>query len=63
MRVSHHLRWLAEAARQMVGVPSYEAYCRHVAQHHPGRDPMTEREFFRNRQEARYGARGGGRCC
>ena len=53
---------LAETARLMVGLPDYDAYCRHVADHHPGTAPMTRAEFFRNRQQARYGS-GGGRCC
>ena len=52
-----------ETARLMVGVPSYVAYCEHMQQHHPERTVMSETEFFRNRQEARYGGRGGGRCC
>ncbi len=54
---------LAETARAMVGVPSYAAYRRHMAEAHPDAAPMTERDFFRNRQEARYGAGGGGKCC
>ncbi len=53
---------LAETARLMVGMPDYDAYCRHMADHHPDRTPMTRAEFFRNRQQARYGS-GGGRCC
>lgn len=53
---------LAQTARLMVGMPDYDAYCRHVADHHPGTTPMTRAEFFRDRQQARYGS-GGGRCC
>ena len=53
---------VAETARLMVGLPDYDAYCRHLADHHPERTPMTWAEFFRNRQQARYGS-GGGRCC
>jgi uncharacterized short protein YbdD (DUF466 family) len=47
----------------MVGLPSYSAYLRHMAERHPERTPMSEPEFFRDRQEARYGGRNGGRCC
>lgn len=57
--------WLArigEMARLMVGQPSYEAYLRHMADRHPDRRPMDRVEFFRNREQARYGG-GGGRCC
>ena len=56
------LRVLAEALSVIAGVPSYRAYCEHMTQRHPDRVPMSEAEFFRNRQDARYrGA--GGRCC
>ena len=54
---------VAETGRLMVGMPSYDAYRAHMAARHPDRPTMSEREFFRNRQEARYGGRGGGRCC
>ena len=57
------LRHVADTGRLMVGVPPYAAYREHMAQHHPEAPLMNEREFFRNRQEARYGGRGGGRCC
>lgn len=53
---------LAETARLMVGLPSYDAYLRHMAEHHPERTPMDRTAFFRNRQDARYRG-GGGRCC
>jgi len=53
---------LAETARLMVGLPSYDAYLRHMAVHHPERAPMDRTAFFRNRQDARYRG-GGGRCC
>ena len=57
------VRALRDTARLMVGVPSYEAYRAHMAAHHPDRPVMCERTFFRNRQDARYGSAGGGRCC
>lgn len=53
---------LAETARLMVGQPDYGAYRRHMAAHHPDREPMSKAAFFRDRQQARYGG-GGGRCC
>ncbi|WP_370655262.1 YbdD/YjiX family protein [Sphingomonas aurea] len=53
---------LAQTARLMVGMPDYDAYRDHLAAHHPDRVPMTRAEFFRDRQQARYGG-GGGRCC
>ncbi|WP_349257194.1 YbdD/YjiX family protein [Pedomonas sp.] len=51
-----------ETANLMIGIPSYENYLAHMANRHPDIAPMSEIEFFRNRQEARYGA-GGARCC
>jgi uncharacterized short protein YbdD (DUF466 family) len=56
---------LGQCAQLMIGVPDYETYVAHVARAHPGRAPMTYKEFFRERQAARYGASGsrGMRCC
>jgi uncharacterized short protein YbdD (DUF466 family) len=34
-----------------------------MAAHHPDRPAMDRTQFFRNRQEARYGGKNGGRCC
>lgn len=56
------LQRMREMALLMVGQPSYDAYLRHMAQRHPDRPPMSRVEFFRNREQARYGG-GGGRCC
>jgi uncharacterized short protein YbdD (DUF466 family) len=56
----HRLR---QMARMMVGVPDYDAYLRHMLDHHPDRTPMDRTEFFRERQEARYGGKNGGKCC
>jgi len=53
---------LARTARMMVGLPDYDAYLRHMAEHHPDQEPMGRTAFFRNRQDARYRG-GGGRCC
>ncbi|WP_066700980.1 YbdD/YjiX family protein [Sphingobium amiense] len=56
----HRLR---ASARLMVGLPDYDAYVAHMAAHHPDRQPMDRTAFFRDRQEAKYGGKGGGRCC
>lgn len=50
-------------ARAMLGLGDYEAYCRHMADHHAGAPIMTRAQFFRNRQDARYGGAGTGKCC
>ncbi|WP_277981027.1 YbdD/YjiX family protein [Sphingomonas phyllosphaerae] len=55
-------RRLAQTARLMVGQPDYDAYRRHLAEHHPEREAMTRVQFFREREAARYRG-GGGRCC
>jgi len=47
----------------MVGMPDYDAYLRHCEAHHPGQPVMDRTAFFRDRQEARYGGKNGGRCC
>ena len=52
-----------DTARMMIGIPSYEVYRAHMAERHPERPAMSEVEFFRERQEARYGSKGGGKCC
>ncbi|KXU32360.1 MULTISPECIES: YbdD/YjiX family protein [Sphingobium] len=61
--MSIFLHRLRQMAHMMVGVPDYEAYLRHMRAHHPERAPMDRTAFFRERQEARYGGRNGGKCC
>lgn len=56
-------RYMRRIIQAMVGLPSYDAYLAHMASEHPGREPMTYRSFFRDRQQSRYGGKGGGRCC
>jgi len=53
----------AQTARLMVGVPDYQTYVEHRHAHHPGEPVMTYKEFFRERQEARYNRKGRFRCC
>ncbi|GKX53578.1 YbdD/YjiX family protein [Budvicia aquatica] len=55
-------RYLGQAARLMVGVPDYDNYVQHMRLTHPDQEAMTYEEFFRERQEARYGG-GNGPCC
>lgn len=45
---------LQQAARLMVGVGDYVQYCRHMREQHPQAVPMTETEYFRYCQQARY---------
>lgn len=56
---------VVQTARLMVGVPDYDNYVAHRQLNHPQKPIMTHKEFFRERQEARY-AIGKGRfrgCC
>jgi uncharacterized short protein YbdD (DUF466 family) len=55
-------RYGVRIARQLIGVPDYEAYLAHLRAHHPQRALPSYREFFEERQRARYKG-GGGRCC
>jgi uncharacterized short protein YbdD (DUF466 family) len=45
---------VVQTARLMVGVPDYDTYVAHWQSKHPDQPVMTHREFFRERQEARY---------
>ena len=55
-------RTLDQTGRLAVGVPDYAAFVAHLREHHPERTPPSYAEFFRERQDARYG-RGRVRCC
>jgi uncharacterized short protein YbdD (DUF466 family) len=56
---------VCQGARLMVGFPDYDTYVVHMQREHPEKPVMSYPEFFRNRQDARYGADGrrGFRCC
>jgi uncharacterized short protein YbdD (DUF466 family) len=56
---------VCDGARLMVGQGDYAAYAAHVRRTHPDREPMSELEFFRNRENARFGVgnTSGFRCC
>jgi len=53
---------LLAVIRRIIGVPDYEAYLAHVAECHPGMQPLTKEEFAKDRLEAKY-SRPGQRCC
>ncbi|GLY62063.1 hypothetical protein Pcaca05_29200 [Pectobacterium carotovorum subsp. carotovorum] len=58
-------KYLGQAARMLVGMPDYDTYVQHMQTNHPDKPAMTYEEFFRERQQARYGGdgKGGMRCC
>nr|WP_233096684.1 YbdD/YjiX family protein [Fictibacillus halophilus] len=37
-------------------MPDYQAYVRHLKENHPDRTPPTEKEFFAELLENKYGA-------
>jgi uncharacterized short protein YbdD (DUF466 family) len=61
VQLAERLQRFAALIRRILGVPDYERYVAHVRAAHPGQVPMTEREFFKDRLEAR--AKPGSRCC
>lgn len=61
IKVMHQL---LQSMRLMVGVPEYSTYVNHMRDVHSDQPIMSYEEFFRERQEARYGSkRGFNRCC
>lgn len=58
-------KYLGQAARMLIGIPDYDTYVQHMSDNHPDKPIMTYKEFFRERQDARYGGsgKGGFRCC
>lgn len=56
-------RYLGQSMRLMVGLPEYDTYLGHMERTHPGEPVMTYEEFFRERQEARYGSGKRPTCC
>ena len=55
-------KYLGQAARLMVGMPDYDTYVEHM-QTNTDKPVMDYKAFFRERQEARYGGKGGPKCC
>jgi uncharacterized short protein YbdD (DUF466 family) len=63
-KMTQAMRQLSQSLRLMVGVPEYSTYVDHMKITHPDRPIMSYEEFFRERQEARYGSKGRlNRCC
>ena len=50
--------YLGQTARLMVGLPDYDNYLNHMQANHPDQPVMSYEEFFRERQDARYGGKG-----
>ena len=57
-RLAHFGRCVCQGARLMVGSSHYDTYVQHARRSHPDRPVMCYPEFFRERQNAPYGADG-----
>lgn len=62
-QISCACKYLGQMANMMIGVPDYDTYVAHMKTTHPDQQPMTYAEFFRERQDTRYGGKGGFKCC
>jgi uncharacterized short protein YbdD (DUF466 family) len=59
---THTFGRLRSAFRQVFGIPDYERYLEHMAEHHPGEPTLCERDFFAQAIDRKYG-KSGPRCC
>ncbi|SDL68138.1 Uncharacterized short protein YbdD, DUF466 family [Corynebacterium mycetoides] len=48
--------------KELMGDNDYKKYCAHLAAHHPGETPPTEKEFWKARW-AEQSLNPGSRCC
>lgn len=48
--------------KRVCGMPDYTAYLAHMAERHPGAPALSERQYFEEHLQARYGS-GVTRCC
>lgn len=64
-KIRHVLARARQTGRLMVGVPDYDTYVAHRRAQHPDQPVMSYEEFFRERQNSRYGGGNGkiSRCC
>ncbi|PAF53527.1 hypothetical protein BKH42_05635 [Helicobacter sp. 13S00482-2] len=46
----------------LVGLPSYDKYIEYMEKFHPDKIPKTQKEFFIDVQESRYGKDGSKKC-
>jgi uncharacterized short protein YbdD (DUF466 family) len=53
---------VAAVIRRIIGVPDYDRYVAHIAEHHPGCMPMTREDFTNQRMYEKY-SKPGARCC
>ena len=56
------LRNLSSFLRQLVGIGSYETYCRHMAEKHPEIKPLSPADFVAEAAKRRHDPGRPGRC-
>lgn len=59
VRAGRGIRWYM---RTLMGDSAYETYLAHHRRNHPGDEPMTERQFWRDRMDEQD-RNPGARCC
>ena len=62
LRLLERARALRKAYLQVFGIPDYERYLAHAAEHHPGAPVLSRRDFCAQAIERKYG-KSGPRCC
>lgn len=55
------LKQVWQFIRELTGDDAYERYLAHHLAHHPDREPLTRRDYFRLRQEQKWSKVS--RCC
>lgn len=61
-RLRDRLKGVRRAYLQVVGIPDYESYLAHMAEHHPTERVQSRQEFCAQAIDRKYGKRGP-RCC
>ncbi|MFM2344943.1 MAG: hypothetical protein RLZZ210_1555 [Pseudomonadota bacterium] len=62
-KIGTYLGKAVQLARLMVGIPNYDAYCKHMQENHSEKQMMTYEEFFKYSQVSRFGGNGKFKCC
>ena len=60
--VSGRAHGIRQICRQLFGIPDYERYLAHAAEHHPGAAVLSRRDFCAQAIKRKYG-KSGPRCC
>lgn len=52
----HGVKLTGQTLKLMIGVGDYDAYVKHMREHHADAAVMSYKDWYRNRVDARYGA-------